>query len=133
MTSIAITNSVSKSSLWTGRVLSGLAILFFTMDGVFKLIKPAPVVETCVKLGLPESTITPIGCLLLLCTVIYAIPRTAFFGAILLSAYLGGAIAIHVRAQDPTFPIVFPAIFAVITWAGITLRNPKLRALVTAG
>src|SRR4051794_32992914 len=102
---------VSKSALWTGYILSGLSILFMLFDGVMKLIKPAAVVTATVQLGYPESVITDIGIALLVSTVLYAIPRTSVLGAILLTGYLGGATATHVRMGGPLFNIVFPAIF----------------------
>jgi DoxX-like family len=119
----------SKGRIWTGRILSGLTIAFFCFDGVMKLIKPAPVVAATVKLGYPESTIVGIGCVLLISTALYAIPRTAAFGALLLTAYLGGAVATNVRAQQPLFNLMFPVIFAVILWVGLALRHRHIARL----
>jgi hypothetical protein len=121
----------SKGRIWTGRVLSGLAIAFFCFDGVMKLVKPAPVVAATVKLGYPESTIVGIGIVLLLSTALYAIPRTAAFGALLLTAYLGGAVATHVRAQQPLFNVIFPVVFAVIIWTGLALRDRRIAHLAS--
>lgn len=122
--------AVSKGTRWAGRIISGLPALFLLVDGAMKLVKPAPVVEATVRLGYPESTIVPIGVVLIVCTIIYLIPRTAVLGAILLTAYLGGAVATHVRAEEPLFSIVFAIVFGVLLWLGLYLRNPTLRLLV---
>ncbi|MGI9064795.1 MAG: DoxX family protein [Pyrinomonadaceae bacterium] len=98
---------VSKTRLWTGRIISAIPTLFLLMDGVMKLFKPAVVVEATVKLGYPEYVITGLGMVLLACTVIYVMPRTAILGAILLTGYLGGAVATHVRVGEGAFPVLF--------------------------
>jgi len=121
---------VSKGTLWAGRVISGLPALFFLVDGAMKLVKPAPVIEATVRLGYRESTIVPIGVVLIVCTILYLIPKTSVLGAILLTAYLGGAVATHVRAGEPVFSIVFAIVFGVLVWLGLYLRNPTLRLLV---
>jgi hypothetical protein len=121
---------VSKGQLWAGRIISGLPALFVLVDGAMKLVKPAPVVEATVRLGYPESTIVPIGVVLIICTLIYLIPKTSVLGAILLSAYLGGAVATHVRAGEPLFSIIFAIVFGVMLWLGLYLRSPTLRLLV---
>jgi hypothetical protein len=127
------TESPAKGTLWAGHILSGLIILMLTMDGIMKLIKPipAPVVEAMVKLGYPPDSAFGIGLLLLVCVVLYAIPRTSVLGAILLTGYLGGAVASHVRTQDGLFPMVFPSIVGILMWGGLFLRNAQLRALLT--
>jgi hypothetical protein len=116
--------------LWTGRVFSALSILFLLLDGIMKLFKPAFVVEATVQLGYPESTIVGIGIVLVASTVLYIIPRTSILGAILLTGYLGGAVATHVRVGGGWFPIVFPVIIAAFVWGGIYLRDERLRALI---
>lgn len=120
----------SKGMLWTGRVLSALTALFLFADGVAKLIKPAVVVETTVQLGYRESVITGLGIVLLTGVVLYVIPRTAILGAILLTGYLGGAVATHVRAGEEVFPMIFPVLFGAVTWLGLVLRDARLRALL---
>jgi hypothetical protein len=123
-------NSVSKKSLWIGRIVSGLPVLFLLVDGAMKLVKPAVVVEATTKLGYSESLIIPIGVVLIVCTILYLIPTTSVLGAILLTGYLGGAVATHVRANEGVFPIVFPIIFGALLWLGLYLNDVRLRALI---
>ena len=124
------TAHTSKGSLWAGRIISALPILFLLMDGVMKLFKPAVVVEGTVKLGYQETVIVPLGIVLLTCTVLYIIPRTSILGAILLTGYLGGAVATHVRVGEALFSISFPIILGVLIWGGLWLRDHRLRALI---
>jgi DoxX-like protein len=131
MQSSTQTAPVSKKKLWAGRIISTLLSLLLLLDGVMKLIKPAPVVEATVQLGYPESVIVGLGIVLIICTVIYMIPRTSVLGAILLTGYLGGAIATHVRAGDQLFPILFPGIIGMLIWGGLYLRDDRLRALLS--
>lgn len=121
---------VSRNALWTGRVISALPALFMLLDGIMKLIKPAPVIEATVRLGYSESVIFPLGIVLIACTVLYLIPRTSILGAILLTGYLGGAVATHVRVGEGLFPVSFPIIMGVLLWGGLWLRDERLRALV---
>lgn len=122
--------SASKKMLWTGRIISALVVLFFLFDGILKVLKLAPAVEASVGLGYPEGTVFGIGVLLLACTVLYIIPQTTVLGAILLTGYLGGAVATHVRVGADLFPILFPVVFGAFVWLGIYLRDERLRALV---
>jgi DoxX-like family len=126
----ARTEPVSKGKLWAGYILTALPALFLLMDGVMKLVKPAPVVETTVQLGYPESVILGLGIVLLACTVLYLIPRTAVLGAILLTGYLGGAVATHARVGAGLFPMLFPVLLGVLLWGGLYLRDDRVRALV---
>lgn len=123
--------TISNMQLWAGRVISGLAALFFLMDGVMKLVKPAVVVKASVQeLGYPESAIVGIGVVLLACTLLYVFPRTAIFGAILLTGYLGGAVASQVRVNAKWSNIVFPLVFAFLAWGGLWLRDIRVRNLL---
>ncbi|HWB08928.1 MAG TPA: DoxX family protein [Pirellulales bacterium] len=124
------TTSVSKARLWTGRVISALPALFLLLDGAMKLPKPSFVVEATTQLGYPESMIVPLGVVVLVCTILYVIPQTAVLGAVLLTGYLGGAVASHARHEDGTFAIVFPAVFGAFIWGGLVLRDARLAALV---
>jgi hypothetical protein len=130
MSSYPQTVSISKGARWTGRILSGLVIAFLIMDGVMKLMRPAPVVEGMMRLGYPLSTSTGIGVILLVCVLLYTIPRTAILGAVLLTGYLGGAVATHVRVGDPWFShVLFPIYFGAVLWTGLFLRDQRLRRL----
>lgn len=110
--------------------MSGLPALFLLADGAGKLFKPPAVVEATVKLGYPESVIIGIGVALLVSTVLYLVPRTAILGAILLTGYLGGAVATHVRVEAGLFNIVFPAFFGALLWGGLWLRDRRLQELL---
>lgn len=116
--------------LWTGRILSGLASAFFLVDGGMKLFKPPMVLEATLQLGYPESSIIGIGIVLILSTLLYLFPRTAVLGAVLLTGYLGGAVATHVRVAGPIANILFPVECGLMAWAGLWLRNVSLRRLM---
>lgn len=119
-------NTSSRKMLLAGRIVSGLLVLFF--DSIVKVLKLDAAVEGSAKLGYPESTVIGIGLALLVATVLYVVPRTAFVGAILLSGYLGGAIATQVRVEDASF--VFPVILGVLVWVGLYLRDDRLRTFL---
>ena len=122
---------VSKGRLWAGRILSALPALFLLMDGMMKLMKPDFVVKATVEMGYPENVIFGLGIAVLICVILYIIPNTAVLGAILLTGYLGGAVATHVRHGDPLFShILAPVYFAILLWGGLYLREPRLSALV---
>jgi len=123
---------ISKKLLWTGRIVSGLAVLFFLVDGVMKLLKPAVVVEATRQLGYPESDIVAIGVVLLACTLLYVFRRTSILGAILLTGYLGGAVASQVRVGAGWFNVAFAAVFGVLVWAGLWLRDKRVRNLLSS-
>jgi hypothetical protein len=122
--------SVSKGSVWAGRIISGIVVLFLTLDGVTKVMKAPQVIQATVRIGFPESTIVGIGIIVLVCTALYVIPPTSVLGAILLTAHLGGATAANVRAGSPVFNTSFPIIFGVLAWLGLFLRENRLRALI---
>ena len=125
------TAPASKTSLWAGRIISGLVVLFMLFDSGIKLMKLAPAVEGTAKLGYPVSVVLPIGIVLFVCTVLYAIPRTSILGAILLTGYLGGAVASNVRMGNPLFGyVLFPVYVGVLLWGGLFLRDARLRALI---
>ena len=118
-------------AIWAGRNLSGLVALFLLFDGVVKVIELPLAVEGTTQLGYPASTVVGIGVAELVCVIIYVIPQTAVFGAILLTGYLGGAIATHVRAGSPLWShVLFPIYVAVLVWGGLFLRSRRLRALI---
>ncbi len=114
--------------LWAGRVLSGLPVLLLVASAAMKLSHSPMVVETFVgKLGYPASVLPALAVLELFCTVVYAVPRTALLGAVLLTGYLGGAVATHVRVGEP---FVVPLLLGVLPWAGLYLRDQRVRALL---
>ena len=120
--------TVSKKSLWAGRIISALMVAFLLFDGGAKVMRMAPAVDATVRLGYPARLLLAIGIAELSCTVLFAIPRTAILGAILVTGYLGGATATQVRLEDPWF--FFPVVIGVLVWAGLYLRDERLRALI---
>ena len=125
------TGRVSTKRLWAGRIIGTLAVLFLVFDSVGKLLTLPPVVAGTARLGFPESVVLGIGIVELVCIVAYLTPRTAVLGAILLTGYLGGAVATHVRIGDPVFShVLFPIYVAVLVWGGLFLRDGRLRALI---
>ena len=130
MQSAALVNHSTRTVSWTGRVLSALAVVFMVFDGVIHVLKPAPVVQAFTQLGYPLSASVGLGILELVFTVLYVIPRTAALGALLLTAYLGGAVATQLRAGSGWFETIFPVIVGAIVWGGLALRNPRVRALI---
>ena len=121
---------VGKAALWTGRIISTLPALFLLLDTAMKLVKPGFVVAATGDLGFPESVLVPLGFVLAGCTILCLIPRTAALGAILLTGYLGGAIAAHVRHEDGWFPIVFCVVFGALLWSGLLLRDARLHTVL---
>jgi uncharacterized membrane protein (UPF0182 family) len=121
---------VTGPSLWAGRVISTLAVLFLIFDGVTKLMRVAPVMQAFARLGYAPSLAPILGTILLACVVVYVIPSTSILGAILLTGYLGGAVDANVHAGNPLFETLFPVIFGILVWAGIFLRDNGLRAMI---
>ena len=121
---------MSKTRLWIGRVLSGFAVLFFLMDAGMKVARTPVSVQFTTQMGYPDAAVVGIGVTLLVCTLLYVIPRTSVLGAILLTGYLGGAVASNVRVGSPLFNTVFPIIFAAIAWAGLWLRETRVAQLL---
>ncbi len=116
--------------VWTGRVLTGLSALFLVFDAVGKIMLPKQVLDASSRLGFPLSLIPGVGILLLLITIVYVIPRTAVLGAVLITGFLGGAMAIQMRAGSPTFELLFPLIFALVVWGGVYLRECRLHRIL---
>jgi hypothetical protein len=128
MQSAVQTAPVSKKQLWAGRTVSALPVLLLLFSGVMKLLKPAPVLQGFAHYGYPESLIVAIGILEIACTLIYVIPLTSYLGAILMTGYLGGATASNVRVGDPSYFVT--VILGVLVWAGLYLRDARLRTLL---
>jgi hypothetical protein len=118
-----------KTTSWTGRGLSTLVAAFMTLDAVLHIVKPKPVIDAFEQLGYPISTSVGLGILALACTALFAIPRTSRLGALLLTAYLGGATAAQVRIEAGWFPVIFPAMLGSLLWAGLALRDARTRSI----
>lgn len=118
--------SPSPIRRWTGLLITALVALFLIADAAAKIVEVEPVLKASAALGLPPDTVVPIGGVLLACTVVYLVPATAVLGAVLLSAYLGGAVAIQVRVGGGAFPVGFSIAIALLAWAGLVLREPRL-------
>lgn len=123
------TPHTARTSLWIGRVLTGLIVAFLLIDGIGKLVPFAVYVEGTRQLGFAVEVIRPLGVLLTVSVLLHVIPRTQMLGALLLTAYLGGATATLVRAGTPFW---FPVAMGILLWIGFALRNPRVRALVTS-
>lgn len=116
---------------WAGHGLSGIVVLFMLMDAAMKLAQLPIVLETTIQVGWPATTVAPLGLVLLACTALYAYPRTSVLGAILLTAYLGGAVATHARIGSPLFShTLFGAYVGVAVWGALYLRNDRIRMLI---
>jgi len=124
------TAPVSKGKLWAGRIVSAIPVLMLLFSGVMKLLKPAVVVNEFARLGYAENVTLGLGILEIACAVVYVIPHTSVLGAILVTGYLGGAVATHVRIGDPLFNVIAPILFGVMFWGGLYLREDRLRALI---
>lgn len=128
---VARTVNGSRKALWTGRVLSGLAIFFMAFDSVGKVLALPPFIQGTTELGFAASAVTGLGLVELACVVLYVIPRTSVLGAILMTGWFGGAIATHLRLGSPLFShTLFPVYVAVLVWGGLFLRNTRLRSVL---
>lgn len=125
------TNQLSKTTLWASRIMGGIVILFMLADSIGKFIKPEEVISGTLELGYAEHHLLVMGILGLICTLLYAFPRTTILGAVLLTGYWGGAIATHVRLDNPLFShILFPVYLAVLAWGAIWLKDEQVRNLL---
>jgi hypothetical protein len=123
----------SKRTLWTGRILSALAVLFLTFDTVIKLFAAKEAVDGTVQLGWQAHHLPILGVIEVVCLILYLVPRTAPIGALLWTGYLGGAIATHLRVDNPLFShILFPIYVAALIWGGLYLRDARVRAVLGA-
>ncbi len=122
-----MTQTVSAGRLWTGRVIAGVIAAFLLMDVAMKFMKPPQVAAAFVRSGWPIDLSVPLGVILLISLAVYLIPRTSILGAILLTGYLGGAVASNLRLHEPLFSYtLFPVYFGVLTWLALWLRDPRL-------
>lgn len=127
---LASGSSASKGALWTGHAIQTLIVLFLLFDSLTKIMKVPAVLAASAQMGFSARAVVAVGIVLLACTVLYVIPRTAILGAILLTGYLGGATITNFRAGDSAAVAVLPAVFGVLVWGALFLREPRLRALI---
>jgi len=128
-----MSTDIPTKALWTGRLLSGLAVLFLTFDAAVKVLKLGPAIEATTQLGYPESAIVPLGLIEIVCVIVYLIPRTSVLGVVLWTGYLGGAVASQVRVGNPLFThALFPIYVAALLWIGLGLRDHRVRGLLRA-
>lgn len=129
--SAIIETDFSKGRLWTARIMCGIVVLFMLFDGIGKVAKPKQVVEGTLALGFEENHLAVIGVLSLICTFLYAVPRTRFLGALLLTGYLGGAVAAQLRVDSPLWSnTMFPVYIAILAWGPVWLMDRRLRNLI---
>lgn len=127
----ADTQPIPRKQLWTGRVLTALAVLFLALDAAVKLLELPGAVEATTNLGFPRSLLVTLGVIEVACLIVYLVPRTSVLGAVLWSGYLGGAVASQLRAGNPLFShTLFPIYIALLLWAGLWLRDRRLQALL---
>ena len=121
----------SAGKVWTGRIMGGIVILFMLMDSIFKFVVTEDVVKATTDLGFQAHHLPILGTLGLIATVLYILPRTEIFGALMLTAYWGGAIATHVRLENPLFThILFPVYLGILAWGALWIKSERLRKLV---
>jgi hypothetical protein len=127
---VTAVHSQKRTAVWTGRVISAFAVLFMLFDCLTKITQNPYVMKASANLGYPAAMIPVVGIILLACVVVYVIPRTSIIGAILLTGYLGGAVASNMRIGTPLFSnILFLVYFGILVWAGLYLRNHRVREL----
>jgi hypothetical protein len=131
MQTIAQSAPVSGKARWAGYTISGIVVAFLLFDGIIKLIPLDIVIETSGQFGIPVHLARPLGILTLVCTILYAVPRTSVLGAILLTGYLGGSVWTHLRIGSPVFShLLFGVYLGLMIWGGLYLRDERLRALI---
>lgn len=122
--------AMGRTKIWAARILGGVPAVFLLMDGGMKLFRPVVVVEASAQLGYPESTLLGIGVALLVSTLLYLLPQTAVLGALLLTGYLGGAVAAHLRVGGGVFPVLFPVLIGAMIWLSLWMRDERLRNML---
>jgi DoxX-like family len=128
---VAHASGSRRGRVIAAHILSGLAVLFLVFDAVTKFVMPAPVAQAFAQIGWPVRLAADLGTILLACTILYVVPRTSVLGAILLTGYLGGVVATHMRLGDPLFShVLFPVYMGVLVWGGLYLRDERVRALI---
>jgi len=124
-------NVERRSTVWTGRTLTAVAVLFLIFDATVKLLQLTPAIDATAQLGFKASVLLPLGIIEALCLAAYLVPQTSVAGAILWTGYLGGAVAVQLRVGNPLFSnVLFPVYVAALLWGGLWLRRAQLRAVV---
>ncbi len=131
VTPAATAPSMGAGRTWAGRILQALVVLFLLFDAVTKVFRSPQVMKAAAQLGFTPREIVTVGGILLICTLLYVIPRTAILGAVLLTGYLGGAVAVAFHARMPVFETLFPFLFGVLVWLALYLRHPRLGGLLS--
>ena len=124
-----MTTSVSTTRKWISYILQGIVVIMFLMGSVMNILQTEQAVAGATALGYPEAAVLLLGVTLLMSTLLYVFPKTSGFGAVLLTGWLGGAVASHVIHQDPLFNTLFPVIFGIILWLALWLRQDKVQRL----
>lgn len=119
-----------KALLWASYIFQGVVVLMFLMGAFMNISQSEDAVNSAIEMGYPAASVVVLGIILLSATVLYAIPRTATIGAILLTAWLGGAVATHMIHRDPMFNTLFPVIFGILVWVALGLRDARIQALI---
>jgi hypothetical protein len=132
MQALTLSTPLSPKTIWATRIVRALPVLFLIFDGGIKVLRLAPAVESTVQLGYPAGVVFGLGLVELVCLALYVVPRTSFLGALLLTGFLGGAVATHVRMGSPVFSLVFPLIVGALLWGGLFLRDARVRSLLLA-
>ncbi len=122
--------NTSKGALWTGRIITGIVVLFLAFDSITKLIREPHTIAAAAQMGLKGDTIVQIGAILAVCLVVYLIPRFSLLGAVLLTGYLGGATATNMVLGQSLLLCLFPVVFGVFVWLGLFLRDERVGALI---
>lgn len=127
----ANSTEISRSRLWTGRIVAGIIAAFMLFDAAMKFVNPAPVREAFARTGWPVHLSPVLGAILLASTILWLVPRTSILGALLLTGYLGGAVATNLRLENPLFSnTLFPVYFGVLLWGSMWLRDLQIQALI---
>lgn len=121
----------SKAKLWTSYVLQGVIVILFLMGATMNLLQTETAVEGAISMGYPKEAVPYLGIVQLIASILYVFPKTVSFGAIIITGWLGGAVATHLIHNDPLFNIIFPVIFGIVVWGCIWLRNDNLKAFVS--
>jgi hypothetical protein len=122
--------NASKGALWTGRIITGIVVLFLAFDAITKLIREPHTMAAAAQMGIKGDMMVTIGAILACCLIVYLIPRASLFGAVLLTGYLGGATATNMILGQSFVLCIFPVVFGIFVWLGLFLRDGRVRTLI---